>query len=207
MPAFASPEEELLKKYLDKDHAYRHKEFTAIHRAVIDDNFGYFSGEAFAASGWKNMDLWLVRQCDSRRLFHHHDRQQLPVVLRLWRRVVPGSLRVGSTADFANSDLQGVFTLLFGSYFGDWIHRIISSGRRLHREKCWPMHGADVPTAVPSHGAGREHRLWCKDLSEQQQFIFRKLRIKVHSYCHDGRSDTEKWCGGACIKCHRHTFR
>jgi len=33
---------------------------------------------------------------------------------------IRGASGIGSTSDFANSDLQGVFTMLFGSYFGDW---------------------------------------------------------------------------------------
>ena len=121
MPAFAASEEQLLKDYLDKDHAYRHKAFTAVYRGVIDDNFGYFSGEAFAASGYKNMgpltgpgnvvaaDYFTTMTMES----------------YLWSYGCgggwyQGASGVGTTADFASSDLQGVFTMLFGSYFGDW---------------------------------------------------------------------------------------
>jgi hypothetical protein len=121
MPAFSSPEEELLKNYLDKDHAYRQKEFTAIHRGVIDDNFGYFSGEAFAASGWKNMGPLVgpgnVIAADYFTTMTGNSYLWSYGCGGGWYQ---GASGVGSTADFANSDLQGVFTLLFGSYFGDW---------------------------------------------------------------------------------------
>jgi hypothetical protein len=121
MPAFSSPEEELLKNYLDKDHAYRHKEFTAIHRGVIDDNFGYFSGEGFAASGWKNMGPLVgpgnVIAADYFTTMTGNSYLWSYGCGGGWYQ---GASGVGSTADFANSDLQGVFTLLFGSYFGDW---------------------------------------------------------------------------------------
>jgi len=39
---------------LNNNHAYRKKEFSVIKRAVIDDNFGYFSGEAFASGAFKD---------------------------------------------------------------------------------------------------------------------------------------------------------
>ena len=54
MPSFAAGETALLQQYLDKDHDYRHKAFAVDQRAVVDDNFGWFGGEAFAASGWRN---------------------------------------------------------------------------------------------------------------------------------------------------------
>jgi hypothetical protein len=121
MPSFPEPEEQLIRNYLDKDHDYRQKIFTAIPRGVIDDNFGYFSGEAFAASGYKNMgplvgpgnviaaDYFTTMATES----------------YLWSYGCgggwyQGASGVGTTADFVNSNLQGVFTLLFGSYFGDW---------------------------------------------------------------------------------------
>ena len=121
MPAFASSEQQLLKNYLDKDHAYRNKEFTAIHRGVIDDNFGYFGNEAFAASGWKNMGPLVgpgnVIEGDYFTTMTGNS--------YLWSYGCGGGTYtsasgIGSTTDFANSDLQGVFTMLFGSYFGDW---------------------------------------------------------------------------------------
>jgi hypothetical protein len=121
MPAFTASEEQLLRNYLDKDHAYRHKVFTAVHRCVIDDNFGYFSGEAFAASGYKNMGpLVGPGNVISADYF-----TTMATESYLWSYGCgggwyQGASGIGSTADFASSNLQGVFTMLFGSYFGDW---------------------------------------------------------------------------------------
>ena len=121
MPSFAASEQQLLKNYLDKDHAYRNKWFTASYRAVVDDNFGYFSGEAFAASGYKNIgplvgpgnvraDDYFLSMRDSSYLWSYGCGGG-------WYQGAGG---IGSTTDFANSNLKSVFTLLFGSYFGDW---------------------------------------------------------------------------------------
>ncbi|MGB4849450.1 MAG: T9SS type A sorting domain-containing protein, partial [Saprospiraceae bacterium] len=121
MPSFASSELQLLRNYLNKDHDYRKKVFTAVHRGVVDDNFGYFGAEAFAASGWKNFgplvgrnnvkaDDYFITMADSSYLWSYGCGPG-------WYQ---GSDGIGNTADFANSNLQGVFTMLFGSYFGDW---------------------------------------------------------------------------------------
>ncbi len=121
MPNFVLSEKELLKQYLDKDHAYRTGEMVIPERALIDDNFGYFGGEAFASSGWRNFAP-LVGS-DS---IHELDWfTTLPSTPYLWAYGCGGGYDnscsgVGTTADFAANDSRAVFTLLFGSYFGDW---------------------------------------------------------------------------------------
>ncbi|HSF88487.1 MAG TPA: T9SS type A sorting domain-containing protein, partial [Saprospiraceae bacterium] len=121
MPAFATSEQELLRNYLDKDHAYRHKQFSATRRGVVDDNFGFFGTEAFAASGYKNFgplvgpenvksDDYFATTADSSYLWAYGCGGG-------WYQGAGG---IGSTGDFANSNTQSVFSMLFGSYFGDW---------------------------------------------------------------------------------------
>ncbi len=121
MPAFPSSELQLLKNYLDKNHAYRHKLFTPVHRAVIDDNFNYFSGEAPAASGWKNFGPLV----GNNNVIENDYFTTMTSNSYLWSYGCgPGSYTsaggIGNTTDFVTSDLQGVFTMIWGSYFGDW---------------------------------------------------------------------------------------
>ena len=121
MPAFVSSEQQLLQNYLNKDHDYRNKVFTAVHRAVIDDNFGYFGGEAFAASGWRNASpLVGTANVSANDYFTTMTGNSY-----LWSYGCGGGTYtsaggVGATTDFTTSNLQGVFSMLFGSYFGDW---------------------------------------------------------------------------------------
>lgn len=121
MPSFALSEEELLRNYLNKDHAFRQKEFTAVSRGLVDDNFGYFGGEAFASTGYKNIGPivgpgnvvaadYFTTMADSSYLWSYGCGGG-------WYQGAGG---IGSTGDFANSHTQSVFTMLFGSYFGDW---------------------------------------------------------------------------------------
>jgi hypothetical protein len=121
LPAFSSSEEQLLKNYLDKDHAYRNKVFTVVHRGVIDDNFGYFSGEAFAASGWKNLGpLVIPGNVTAADYFTSMTGNSYLWSYGCGGGWYQGASGIGSTSDFANANLQGIFTMLFGSYFGDW---------------------------------------------------------------------------------------
>lgn len=121
MPSFQLTEIALMKRYLDKDHAFRHKLLTAQPRALISDNFGYFGGEAFAADGWRNFSP----------LLGTHSMAELPYFPTLandsylwsygcgggWYQGAGG---IGSTADYAADTVQTIFSMMFGSYFGDW---------------------------------------------------------------------------------------
>lgn len=121
LPSFAATEQTLLKNYLDKDHDFRMKLFSPMKRATIDDNFGYFSGEAFAASGYKNFSPLV----GSSNIIAGDYFGDMTAGSYLWSYGCGGGTYtsaggVGSTTNFASSNLQGVFSMLFGSYFGDW---------------------------------------------------------------------------------------
>ena len=122
MPAFAPKTElDLLRQYLNKDHNFRHKLLTVEQRALIDDNFGYMSGEAFAASGWRNFSAFFgASSVEERDWF-----STLTTQSYLWAYGCGGGKYdhadgLGSTGDFAAKDPKVVFTMLFGSWFGDW---------------------------------------------------------------------------------------
>jgi len=122
MPAFMpKTEKDLLLQYLNKDHDFRNKAFTAQPRGLIDDNFGEFSGEAFAASGFRNFAPFFGA-ANTAQLDYF---TELPSNSYLWAYGCgPGSLNscggVGVTSNFATNSTQTVFTMLFGSWFGDW---------------------------------------------------------------------------------------
>ncbi len=121
MPAFSLSEVELLKFYFDKDHAFRMGEMEVGMRAVIDDNFGAFGGEAFAASAWKSFSPLLHPDQVSAGDY----RSSMDTASYLWSYGCGGGSYtscngVGTTNDFAGDSLQGIFSCLFGSYFGDW---------------------------------------------------------------------------------------
>jgi len=123
LPTFTLTELQLMQNYLNKDHDYRKKIFTVQKRAVVDDNFGYMSGEAFAASAYNNFGPLVgtssVTAADYFTVMTGTNNSYL------WSYGCgPGSFSsaggIGTTGNFATANLQGIFTMLFGSYFGDW---------------------------------------------------------------------------------------
>ena len=122
LPDFALPEGELLRQYLNKDHSFRQKLMTALPRGLIDDNFGWGEGEAFAVSGWRNFAAFF----DASNTFTTSTWvATLSNQSYLWGYGCgPANYNysegVTSTAELATSDPQVVFTMLYGSYFGDW---------------------------------------------------------------------------------------
>ncbi|MBL8755530.1 MAG: hypothetical protein JNK15_19690 [Planctomycetes bacterium] len=124
MPAFAAGETALLAAYLDKDHDWRHQNFTCAAQAVIDDNFGWFSGEAFAASGWRACSA-LVGTGNITAADYFSTLNVPSGPGHVWSYGCGGGSYtsaggIGTTTDFTLSSNRSVFTMLFGSYFGDW---------------------------------------------------------------------------------------
>lgn len=142
LPVFGTSEADrtvelsLMSRYFEKNHGYRSGDQTVAHRAIVDDNFGVFADapdesrvyvESFAASGYRSFSPIVGRN---------------NVVVGDWfpepngvkpsldtfdclfaYGCGPGGYNhcdfVGLSADFAKHPVNAVFTLLFGSYFGD----------------------------------------------------------------------------------------
>jgi hypothetical protein len=124
MPAFTATEDQMMKSYLVKDHVYKMDSLAMRHRGIIADNFGYFSGEAFAANGWRNFAPIISR--DS--VMMVGSSMIIPALADSsfqWAYGCGGGTftsagGVGATSDFAANPVNGIFTMIFGSYLGDW---------------------------------------------------------------------------------------
>lgn len=120
LPAFSLSETELLRQYLDKNHAYRNKHFSTVNRALIDDNFGGFP-EGFSGSAWRNFSVL----CGANNIVTTDYFNTMKVEPYQWSYGCGGGSYtscsgIGNTAAFAADSIQSIFTMLFGSYFGDW---------------------------------------------------------------------------------------
>lgn len=131
-PSFPG-EMELLRNYLRKDHCFRAKEFEVPRRAFVGDYFGTRGGEAFAASGWRNFSTFFgPAQVTSL----PRETSWIPTLSTnacLWAYGCgPGTFTSigglgnsneyhdGVTPELVDHDVKTVFTLLFGSWLGDW---------------------------------------------------------------------------------------
>ncbi len=120
MSDFALSEEQLLQQYLTKDHAFRIGTLTAPKRALLSDNFLSY-GEGFACDGWRNFGNLVGGEN-----IHQLDWfTTLDTASYLWAYGCGGGTYtsaggIGNTSNFASSGSKAIFTMLFGSFFGDW---------------------------------------------------------------------------------------
>ena len=132
-PATFPSELELLRNYLNKDHNFRNKITSAPERAIVGDYFGVRDGEAFAASGWRNFapfvgaakittvsqeGTWLPTLRTNAYLFAYGCGSGSYTSIGGIGNV--GQYRDGVTTELVQDDPKAVFTLLYGSWLGDW---------------------------------------------------------------------------------------
>ena len=121
LPSFNQGETELLRNYLDKNHAFRTAEVNPRLKGLIDDGFKMYSDEAFAATAWMNMSSTIGKENIETAGYMPSQEQSS----YLWSY----SCNSGSynsvmlsvyTDELAQRIVNGTFTMLLGSYFGDW---------------------------------------------------------------------------------------
>src|SRR3954468_11722191 len=132
-PATFPSEQEQLRNYLNKDHKFRFKELNPPRTAVLHDSFGVRGGEAFAASGYRSLGA-LVGSSAITTLYNKGEWiPHLAVNNHLWAYGCgagsyssigglgnTGQYLDGTTPEMVKADIKAVFTMLFGSWLGDW---------------------------------------------------------------------------------------
>ncbi len=117
MPAFSQGEIALLRQYLEKNRRFRFGQTAVVPRALVDENFG----EAFAYAGYRAGSLFGGdSKVDRADWFTTLGSQNYLIAYGNGGGNYPSVAGVGTTTDFATKPSGGVFTALFGSYFGDW---------------------------------------------------------------------------------------
>ncbi len=118
---FGTSRIELYRRYLDKNHNWRTKQYTVANKALVDDNFGYFSGEAFASNGYR-LGNALVGEANTLNgdFFNDTDAEGFLVGYGCGGGTYTSAGGVGNSSQFATDSVNVVFSMLFGSYHGDW---------------------------------------------------------------------------------------
>lgn len=126
MPAFTKTEIGLMKDYLDRNHSFRVGEWQVVERAVIDDNFKSLN---LSLTGQRNFTAMLDFDSVHQKLDYLEAQSS---GFYLWsygcgagtptscKGLNGNSSAVAHTRDFASLELQNIFTITAGSYFGDW---------------------------------------------------------------------------------------
>jgi hypothetical protein len=122
MPAAMQSDTALMAAYLQKAHAFKVKNLVPQRKAIIDDNFGAMQGEAFASSGWRNFSTMVgINNVSADDYVTALKTQSYLLSYGCGAGNYNGAIGIGNSATLAASDsLNTVFTMLFGSYFGDW---------------------------------------------------------------------------------------
>lgn len=119
MPVFGISDTVLMRNYLNRNHLWRTGQTHSIERALIDDNFTGFN---LASSGWHCFTAFFPKDSVKDNVDYV---TELKSNSYLWScGAGPGSYTtcggIGSTSNFASDSLRHVFTMLTGSFFGDW---------------------------------------------------------------------------------------
>ncbi len=118
---FGTTRTELYRRYLDKNHKWRTKQYTVDNKALVDDNFGYFSGEAFAENGYRIGNALVgPNNVINGNFFEDTNDQSFLYAYGTGAGSYTGAADVGSSDQFASDTVNVVFMQLFGSYHGDW---------------------------------------------------------------------------------------
>ncbi len=111
----------LLRQYLAKAHAYRTAAVQPPRKALMDDKWWKEQHRALLADGWRAVSPLVGPDAIEEKSWSNF----LPTGSYLWAMGGgPGSYcsagGVCNTEELAKDDPKAVFTLLFGSYFGEW---------------------------------------------------------------------------------------
>ena len=116
-------EVDLLRQYLNKNHAFRTGQLPVERRALMCDNFGDKGRDRIAGSGWRTFPGAVGSNIQEVGFGEY-----FPTATSgsyLWSYSSGGgsyyySTGVGTSDDFALNEVRVVFTMFTGSYFGDW---------------------------------------------------------------------------------------
>jgi hypothetical protein len=120
MPSFGSSDSALLANYLDKLHAYKTGKTVVVNKGLIDDNWGYMSGEAFSAAAWRDFATMFGDSIETTDYITSTKQQCYAFTWGGGAGTYTSAGGIGNTQSFTNDSVQQIFTMLFGSYFGDW---------------------------------------------------------------------------------------
>ena len=118
---FGATPTELIRRYFIKNLRWRMKEYTVEYKALVDDNFGYFSGEAFAANGYRNAyPLVGAPNIVAGDLLTQTDTNTYLLGYGCGGGSYTSASGVGNSSQVATDSINVVFSNIFGSYHGDW---------------------------------------------------------------------------------------
>lgn len=141
LPAFDATEQALLEQYFKKNHAFRTKQFTPQYRGLIQNNFRNYR-EGYGQNGLKNFTPMFGTEKVAYTPYSNLNQESYIWAYAAGSGTFSGINGICKEQDLVSDSLQSVFTMHFGSYFGDWDHgqynflrAVLASGTVL--TNCW----------------------------------------------------------------------
>jgi hypothetical protein len=186
LPGMSASETELLRQYLNKEHGYRQGIITANDKGLITDGFWMYDNEAFASEAWMNFSALLGPiNVDSG---NYHDGLTGKSYKWSYGCNSGGYNSVYATAyvpDFNKDLFNGIFTVLFGSYLGDWdsqdnIMRVAIASKPSILTCCW----ASRPFWYFHHMGLGETIGYSTLLSQNNQYLYESSGVLGYRMTH-----------------------
>lgn len=117
LPAFSKTQVELVRQYLSRNHAWRHKQFTVNDRGLIFTNglplvVNSLNASFFGSTTNSDLGRWLSTSTNAATSYLF--------AASSGSGSFTNDVQLGSTASFAASPFYAVFCKMYGSYYGDW---------------------------------------------------------------------------------------
>lgn len=132
LPAFSKSEVELIRQYLDRDHAWRTKQFTVRDLGIINSNNNgglIYRGRPFDSHNIYSslfgtaddtiLGSWLIDAASTNNSYL--------LAASSGNGEYDRDLQIGSSADFGATNLYAVFTTMYGSFYGDWDSAMVTN--------------------------------------------------------------------------------
>lgn len=119
MPLFNNNDTLLTKKYLDKVHEWRTNQLAYIDRGLIDDNFTSLD---LSATGWMGISSMVNNDSifNNRDYFTSQNQGNYLWSYGCGAGSYTSCSGIGSSGNFNPGTFKNIFTMLAGSFFGDW---------------------------------------------------------------------------------------
>jgi hypothetical protein len=140
LPKVAANETTSLKNYLNKASSYKNGVMETLDKGLIEDNLSGFT-EGFSFNGHMNFSSLFGDSVVQTPFLNSLSTDTYKWSYACGYGTDSSISSVGSVSTLKNTDYQGVFSMVFGSYFGDWntennfMRSLLADGKML--TTCW----------------------------------------------------------------------
>ena len=147
MPSFGMSDTLLVKQYLNKAHNFKTGQLNIARKGLVYDNFGALGGEAFSSTGWRDFTTMFGDSVFNKSYLSGIKQGNYLFSYGCGAGNYNSCQGIGFSNVFNSDSINTVFTMLFGSFFGDWD----SQDNFLRAPLC------SRPSALASMWSGRPH--------------------------------------------------